>query len=348
MGKRLALVHLVWGPLGPAPLDAFLAAYRARAPGAAHDLVILFNGVEHGARGAAAREPLLRALEGTEHTLLELDRPVLDLAAYFQAAARLEHDRVCFLNSYSEPLVDGWLARLEDAATGTGAAMVGATCSWASHSSHVRYLLGLGGAYAAAYGARDATKEVFAPSGPPDVLADGPPAGQPTRRGRRSPAEVVRAGVLLTRQLTQFPAFPDPHLRTNGFLVERRMMLRIAAGRLRDKTDTYALESGRRSLTRQVLRAGGRVMAVGSDGHAYSPEDWPRSRTFWQSSQENLLIADNQTRSYERGDMDVRRMLSAHAWGDRADPSPPGSQGRDGAAVSHGNDGSARLRATGG
>src|SRR3954471_13801822 len=103
----LAVVHLVWGPLGPEPLEAFIAAYRRRHAGAEHELVVLFNGVE-----PEQHEPLRALLAGVEHTLVELDHPVLDLAAYFQAASRLQHERLCFVNSYSEPLVDGWLGML--------------------------------------------------------------------------------------------------------------------------------------------------------------------------------------------------------------------------------------------
>jgi hypothetical protein len=342
MLNPVAVVHLVWGPLGPAPLEAFLAAYRARPAGAPHDLVILLNGVERraGTGGAAAREPLLRLLEGVEHVLVELDRAVLDLAAYVEAAARLDHDRLCFLNSYSEPLVDGWLARLEQASAARDVAMAGATCSWASHSSHVRYLLGLGGPYTRAYGDRDELQRAFAPGSPPPGGGDRQPPlpsqPQPQRHEppsgpRRSPAQLVSAAALLVRQLTQFPAFPDPHLRTNAFVIDRRLLLRLNVGRLREKTDTYAIESGRRSLTRQVQRTGGRVVVVGRDGRSYAPEQWAQSRTFWQSSQENLLIADNQTYTYQHGDMELRRMLSAHAWGEHAEPRPQAEDGAHGA-----------------
>ena len=56
------------------------------------------------------------------------------------------------------------------------------------------------------------------------------------------------------------------------------------------------------------------------DGVAYEAEEWPRSHTFWQSDQERLLIADKQTRVYTNGGFERRRLLSALAWGQQADP----------------------------
>ncbi len=315
MSARLAVVHLVWGPLGPAPLAAFLDCYAARDAGEAHELVVLFNGVD-----AANREPLLELLGGVEHKLVELKRPVLDLAAYFEAAKGLESARLCFLNSYSEPLVDGWLAMLDDALAQPPLKMAAASGSWASHADHVRYLLGLGGPYAGPYGARSGAAAAFQP---PSTAAGEPgqsSAPQQRSRWRKPPQELVRAASLAVRQLTQFPRFPNPHLRTNGFVADRETMLGLAPGRIGDKTDTYALESGRRSLTRQLQRAGGEVAIVARDGRAYAPTEWADSNTFWQNRQENLLIADNQTRAYAEGDAEQRRMMSAHAWGGQARP----------------------------
>jgi hypothetical protein len=182
----------------------------------------------------------------------------------------------------------------------------------------VRYVLGLGGPYARVYDDRERTKRLFAPSSAAAGDA-GDPQGIARSAGRSSRRHPIKAALLIARQ----PRFPAPHLRTNAFLLGRELMLRIKAGPLNDKTETYLLESGRRSLTRQIEGMGLQVLVAGRDGATYGARDWPHSRTFWQGSQENLIIADNQTRSYERGDLEVRRALSAHAWGDLAAPAGP-------------------------
>jgi hypothetical protein len=132
-----------------------------------------------------------------------------------------------------------------------------------------------------------------------------------------------RAGATTTalealRRVT-FEPFPAAHVRTNAFCVPRAVMLRVDPGRQRDKVDAYRFESGRRSFTHQVARLGLRTLVAGRDGGLYEPRDWPRSLTFWQRDQEQLLVADNQTRAYDRGEPDVRAALAGLAWGPMAD-----------------------------
>ena len=115
----IGLVYLAWAPLGAAPLREFLGSYHAHRAGAEHELMVVLNGAEReepgnadtGPGGEALRATLLAELEDTEHRLIELERPVLDLPAYALAARQLEHERLCFLNSYSTILADGWLGR---------------------------------------------------------------------------------------------------------------------------------------------------------------------------------------------------------------------------------------------
>lgn len=322
--QRLGVVHLVWGPLGIQPLRSFLLAYKRHAAGVEHELIVAFNGVagdEERRPGEESRAALLRELEGVKHRLLELPRAVQDLEAYFMIANSVEHDRLCFLNSHSEPLVDGWLERLAQCASRSGVGAAGATASWASQSSHARCLAGLGGPYASVYDDLELVRGVFAPHA---SLASDLRKGDDGRKRSTLAQSVqrVRSVQQLVQELRCFPPFPAPHLRTNAFLLERRLMLRLT-GRTTDKTGAYRLESGRRSLTRRIEQSGLRALVAGRDGIAYDSRDWPSSQTFWQGSQQNLIIADNQTRAYEAGDFAVRRVLSAHAWGKQAKPAMP-------------------------
>lgn len=131
----------------------------------------------------------------------------------------------------------------------------------------------------------------------------------------------------IPKQLICFEGFPAVHLRTNAFMAERAAFLGLSDGRIRGKMAAHRLESGRRSMTRQIQRLGLRVLVVDRDGAIYDHQDWPRSTTLWQRNQEGLLIADNQTRIYTNGGIDRRRMLSAFAWGRQADPTSPPASG---------------------
>jgi hypothetical protein len=82
------------------------------------------------------------------------------------------------------------------------------------------------------------------------------------------------------------------------------------------KMDVHRFESGKKSLTRQVLQMHLSVLVVGKNGVGYEKEDWNVSGTFRQGNQDNLLIGDNQTNTYLNGSPELRKELSRHAWGE--------------------------------
>ena len=266
----IGLVHLVWAPLGPEPLRAFLRTYRERPAGADHELVIVLNGAPSGP-GDTSRGALLAELEGTAHRLVSLERPVLDLAAYGKAARLLEHELVCFLNSYSVILADDWLVGLANTLAEPDVGLVGATGSWESQAEWLR------------------------------------------GRVWHWPQQIVG----LTRARQEYPRFPNPHVRTSAFMLDRASVLEMRFEEVNDKRSAYLLESGTQSLTRRVQQKGLRTLVVGRDGRAYDVEEWPDSRTFRTGEQENLLIADNQTRDYQTASRRRRRRLSRDSWGER-------------------------------
>lgn len=129
--------------------------------------------------------------------------------------------------------------------------------------------------------------------------------------------DLVSKGKALALSLplrVLFPAFPNPHVRTNGFLLARQDFLAMRPTLTRTKLAAWLFESGRNSMTRQVLRRGLGVLVIGRDGSVYRPEEWARSLTFWQSKQENLLIQDNRTVAYEAGDPDFQGKRYRSAW----------------------------------
>jgi hypothetical protein len=314
-----AAVYLAWGPLGAAPLRSFLDSYAANPAGSEHELVILFNGVDDSLRGV-----LLEQLAGVEHSLLELREPVQDLAAYAQAAAGLGHDRLCFLNSYSVVLAANWLAMLESGLDGPGVGLVGASGSWASLRSLALAMHFLPSPYRGALPERAIVLAEFPGPGVAGELQSQ--AERPSGR-RRSLAgaalSTLRALPEISAQVVRFPGFPNHHVRSTAFLIERDVFAGLRASRPLRKLDAYALESGHRSITRQVEATGRRVLVVDSRGEQYEQHSWAESQTFWQGSQERLLIADKQTALYADGGFDRRRLLSAMAWGPRASPARP-------------------------
>lgn len=128
---------------------------------------------------------------------------------------------------------------------------------------------------------------------------------------------VSSAGPRPLRPLLRryFEPAPNPHVRTNAFMLPRDLLLSLDWPLVKRKWQALRLESGRHSITRQVMERGLETLVVGRDGRGYRPDEWPRSGTFRSGDQGNLLVADNRTRQYAEADPEFRRLLAAYAWG---------------------------------
>jgi hypothetical protein len=277
LGKpEIAVIHLVWKPLGVDIFSTFLQSYRSRPSGIEHELVVLLKGFASEDEVA----PFNERLAGTPHHALRLPDEGFDIGPYFAAARAVQFNYLCFLNSYSRVLGDEWLAKLHMQLTRSGVSLVGATGSYESHlDAHRRHLA-----------------EVRYPRGIRGIGA--------RFRDRR-----------VTRRLERdFDSFPNPHIRTNGFMVERTTFLGLHFDGEQDKMDSHRFESGKHGMTRQLLAAGAEILVVGRDGIGYPHEEWALSRTFRSGEQENLLIADNRTDQYAEADEGFRALLASLAW----------------------------------
>lgn len=310
----LALVHLVRKANGVEPFRAFLESYHALPAGADHDLVLLLKGF---GSERDAREYVALAGADASASLLVPDEG-FDVGAYFAAAERLEHERICFVNSFTCVRVPGWLGLLDAAAGKDGVGLVGATASCVSHWSWLRYELGLPSAYAPIFPSRSVALEQMSRLAVAQGMLIQRRARGPLRRwlGALSRSSVFAHG---------YGEFPAHHVRTNGFLLETAVMRSLVRGRVRTKYDAYRLEGSTRSITGQVEALGLGTVVVGADGREYGRDAWAESRTFWQGDQENRLLDDNQTGVYDRADARLRDFLRRFAWGEAAAPSRIGA-----------------------
>ena len=113
-----------------------------------------------------------------------------------------------------------------------------------------------------------------------------------------------------------FPLFPNIHIRSTAFMINRKLFLSITEGlEMSNKINAYHFESGFKSLTRQVLADGKEVLLVGRNGRGYSPKFWATSDTFRQGAQKNLLVADNQTRNFLALPWISKREYVVRTWG---------------------------------
>lgn len=298
----LAVVHLVRHANGMAPFETFMASYDAMPAEREHELVLLFKGFPD----PAAKQPYLHRAAAHAPGQVDVDDAGYDLTAYATAAGRLAQDRVCYLNSFSEIIAPAWLRRLDEALNQPGVGAAGATGSWGSHLSYNAFQLGLPGEYAAAFSSRAEVNDTL------NQLA-----GTRSRGAYRRWLSCVRRLSADARRMVPFPA---AHLRTNAFIVERQCFTALLSSDIRNKYEAYRFESGRKGMTAQLRGQGLDAVVVTRAGTAVAPPEWHELDVFWQGDQAELLVADNQTRSYTNGTSLQRRVLSTYAWGTRARP----------------------------
>ncbi len=233
-----------------------------------------------GFSGDDAVQPFLQEAGALGARTFAISDLGFDLRAYHLAAQFFDYSYFCFLNSFSEILGDDWLAKMYAVIQTQGVGLVGATASCESMYTN--------------------------------VLVEK--ASQTEASLLRRLATAVRSGYCRLC----FDPFPNYHIRTNAFLIPRSVMLRVWPQWMPAKRGAYLLEAGRNNLTKRINRSGLSAMVVGNDGQAYEREQWTASRTFRQQHQENLLIADNQTREYANATPAIRRHLTLLAWGNKA------------------------------
>ncbi len=261
-----------------APVRRFAEAYAAHDPGLRHRLLLLRRGFP----SEGSWSPFAAAFEACDiqYDTLDVADAGFDLGAYRQAVESTTEHAVCFLNTFSEVLCDGWLEHLHRSAQLPGVGLAGATGSYESVYS----------AYVAALSVHRANRN-------------------------RWWLPPVRGYMKAYRLRSEYPASPNPHVRTNGFLVTRSVAQTLRWGPFRSKDDTRRGESGWFSLSRQAEALGLRNVVVGRDGLSYEVADWPSSGTFRSGNQSNLMIADNRTREYDMSAAHERERLSRWAWG---------------------------------
>lgn len=278
---EICVVHLVWVPSGLEPLKRFLSSYSAHRAGIEHDLLVIFNGFNSEHELAAFN----RMLTGYKYKSLLLWEFGLDINSYFLAVKEAAYKFYCFLNSYSIILDADWLLKMRSHIRKEGIGLVGATGSY--ESFYTNYLI------------------------EQNILDDSPFSKKIKAHSRRK----FEACKLKYR----FDLFPNYHIRSNAFMISRDVLLKLRYGSVRNKMDTYKFESGKKSMTKQVMNMNLKVLVVGRDGIGYEKETWYKSKTFRQGDQSNLLISDNQTNIYIAADPEMKVKLARYAWGNNAD-----------------------------
>ncbi|MBC7751093.1 MAG: hypothetical protein H7Z73_05160 [Candidatus Saccharibacteria bacterium] len=276
----IGLVYLARGKDdGLISAKKFFDAYTAFPPGCSHELIVIAKGWTD----MQERYKLEQLTQLHSASIVDLPDDGFDWGAYMRLVPSLTHDWLCFLNTHSRPRVNGWLNFLRIAAnTHDDIGAVGATASWGSIAQLPRL----------------------------------PSLSSETQTPFLYPLRLIRNTIRFVVNLRYFPAFPNPHLRSNAFIVRRSLFLDFASTHKipSSKHEAYMLESGRAGFTIFLTNQGFRTLVASADGRVSGHDQWINSGTFRCPNQPGLLVEDNQTIAYENADSHTKNILEMDAW----------------------------------
>ena len=285
---RIDVIYLARGvDWGIEAVRRFITSYKKHPSGYSHNLVIAAKAWE---TKPEEYEELKRLSEEVNAKLIDLPDTGQDFGAYYRAAKILKSDYIFCLSSSSEILTDNWLKIFAEKIPSSGMILAGPAGSWERCPIGI-YLL---------------TK------------------GIAERHRRKNLLYNIDKCICLLfnfKYLLKYKIFlqkfPNYHIRTNAFLVNRDLYINYISekGMPDNKIEAYELESGRDSLTRYCVKSGCTIGVVGQDGKLYPKEEWDKSRTFRVPDMSNLVISDKQLLIYKNGDKELKHKLENYAWG---------------------------------
>ena len=331
---KIGVVYLARLAEGLASFQAFKESYLKSAPGIDHELIVVYKGAPDQASLDAARA----VFADVPHLGVTLPDTGYDIGSYLATAAQVDHEYLCCINTFTELNVPGWLAVLHSHIGRPDVGIVGATASYESIYDSLRLLdrvVWLCSQNKIKFDSRVADHFEFMiqhhssawlnrgraeAKDTPWLMASIRQMMRRRRVRKRWPrlmAHMEERWVAATSEgavferLRRFPGFPNPHIRSNGFMVRRQHMLENVHQVIMDKFDACEFESGQNSLTWQLRRQGLRAVLVDRRGQGFDVADWWCSDTFRLQDQGGLLISDNRTREFDRM---PRGSKATHVW----------------------------------
>ncbi len=247
--------------------ERFLDSYEKHAAGYDHNLIIACKAWENIDK---EYNILVKRAQKLNAKILNLPDENYDIGAYYRSAIQLHSNFIFCCNSTSEILCDNWLFL------------------FAKHIEQNNMLRFIG-----ASGSWQCTPTLLTA-----FWADKETAAK----------DEITSYLNIYKKLSQnenlyTTHFPNYHIRTTGFLIDRKLFLQYIKNKIQDlicKFIAFQIESGPESLTKYILSRGYTIGVAGKNGTFYEKEHWHQSQTFRVVNETNLIIADKQNREYKK------------------------------------------------
>ena len=128
--------------------------------------------------------------------------------------------------------------------------------------------------------------------------------------------KIVGYCLKLIKYKKIFDPFPNPHIRTTGFLIKGKEYFDFINDKsIGSKEDAWKIESGKFSLTNYFKKLNYNIYIVNSDGRKFIEKDWKISKTYNYSDQNKSIISDRHIRKYHSLNHDERLKSQKNTWG---------------------------------
>ena len=119
------------------------------------------------------------------------------------------------------------------------------------------------------------------------------------------------------QHLLKVKLFPNPHIRTTGFLILAKDLLSIKYDRnkLIKKIECNYFEGGRHGMSQQLISRRFNLFIANSDNNIFSIKDWKKSKTYCLENQEKLIFIDNRTNEYHNASPELKKKMNKLCWG---------------------------------
>lgn len=328
-----AVVYLARYADGEEPIRRFVESYKLWSAGRPHDLFIIWKGFPNNDPNSSNQK---RLCSDVLHHSLAIGDIGFDISAYRSLAETIDHSRIFCLNTFSEISHHGWLSGIDLLNDSSSIGVVGCTASneslkrSAKLANKVIWLCAHGLPY----------DQTLADQWGDEIAKVAPHWLVRSRKiGVRDVVRLIRfwkafdrkklidnfekAWITAGAAYDQFPPFPNPHVRSNAFAVNRELFLFTCPKSVLTKDDAYRYESGVDSMTNLIIRQGLKPVVIGKDMKIYGINDWAKSETFRSGAQKNNLVSDNQTRKYDSMPQVRRSLYMELTWGTEANGIDP-------------------------
>ncbi len=122
--------------------------------------------------------------------------------------------------------------------------------------------------------------------------------------------------VKLYKYKSLFYPFPNPHIRTTGFMIKGSDYVKFIHNKsIKSKIDAWIIESGKNSLTNYFKKLNFKIYVINSDGEKFLENKWKESQTYNYLEQKKSIISDNHIRKYILLNKSDKLISEFNTWG---------------------------------